>query len=104
LAGGKPGDPSDSLLRLPGEQEFQSVNAVRQAVPAESEGIVITAGGGGWGDPLERDPAMVSRDALEEFISAPAAREEYGVVFDPDSFNVNLEETRKLREQMRAAR
>ena len=39
-----------------------------------------TAGGGGWGDPLERDPAAVADDVLNEKVSAEAARELYGVV------------------------
>ncbi|OGA13877.1 MAG: hypothetical protein A3H32_13320 [Betaproteobacteria bacterium RIFCSPLOWO2_02_FULL_63_19] len=104
LAGGKPGDPSDALLRLPGEEAFKSVNAVRQAVPEGSEGMVYTAGGGGWGDPLERDPALVAWDALEGYVSQQAARSEYGVVLEPGTLQVNIEESRRLRERMRAAR
>ena len=38
------------------------------------------AGGGGWGDPLERDPALVLRDVLNDFVSPHQAREDYGVV------------------------
>src|SRR5262249_40825555 len=41
---------------------------------------VETTGGGGGGDPLEREPELVALDALEGKISARAAREEYGVV------------------------
>jgi N-methylhydantoinase B len=37
-------------------------------------------GGGGWGDPLNRIPASVLEDVRNEFVSAAAAREEYGVV------------------------
>ena len=46
--------------------------------------IVRTGGGGGWGDPLERDPERVRADVLEEFVSPEAAREEYGVVLKRD--------------------
>ena len=38
------------------------------------------AGAGGWGDPLDRDPALVLRDVLNGFVSERAAREDYGVV------------------------
>ena len=40
-----------------------------------------SAGPGGWGDPLERDPARVARDVRNEFVSRRSAREDYGVVF-----------------------
>ena len=41
-----------------------------------------SAGGGGYGDPLERDPASVSADVQAGFVSAERAREGYGVVLD----------------------
>ena len=43
-----------------------------------------TAGAGGWGDPLERDPAAVADDVLNEKVSAEAALRLYGVVIAPD--------------------
>ena len=36
------------------------------------------AGGGGWGDPLERDPLDVLRDVRNEFVSEKSAKEDYG--------------------------
>ena len=41
---------------------------------------VVTTGGGGWGDPLEREPELVLRDVVEGKVSPDAARDEYGVV------------------------
>ena len=41
-------------------------------------------GGGGWGDPVERDPNAVRADVQEEFVSTRAARERYGVVLRED--------------------
>jgi N-methylhydantoinase B len=41
---------------------------------------IRTTGGGGWGDPLERDPALVVRDVLWRKVSPEAARDDYGVV------------------------
>lgn len=43
-----------------------------------------TAGGGGWGDPLARDPAAVARDVRERKVSAAAAEELYGAVIGAD--------------------
>ena len=37
-------------------------------------------GGGGWGDPLDRDPADVLEDVWDEYVSIDAARADYGVV------------------------
>jgi N-methylhydantoinase B/oxoprolinase/acetone carboxylase alpha subunit len=38
--------------------------------------------GGGYGDPFERDPALVLRDWREELVSAASAERDYGVVID----------------------
>lgn len=97
LQGGKPGMPSDSLLRLPGEKDFKHVDLIRHPVPAEAEAIIATAGGGGWGNPLERDPEKVRWDLIEGYISAEAARQSYGVVLQPGSGEVDVEATAVLR-------
>jgi len=68
-----------------------------------------TGGGGGWGDPLGRDPEMVVRDVRDEYVGERAAREVYGVVVkgdvsgDPAGLVVDGEETRRLRESLRSA-
>lgn len=101
LWNGKTGAPSDHLLRLPGEEAFKAVDVVRHFVQANSESIVMTAGGGGWGDPLERDPEKVRWDVLEEYISLEAAREEYGVMLNPDTLEIDREGTERLRARLR---
>jgi N-methylhydantoinase B len=101
LFGGRPGVSSDHFLRLPEEEEFKKVNIVRHWVPENAEGIVATAGGGGWGNPLERDPERVRLDVVREYVSLQAARDEYGVVLDEDTLEVNEEETLRLRKKIR---
>ena len=59
LWGGKAGEAGGYLLRLPGENEFKPMAGAHIPVPLDAEAIVRTGGGGGWGDPLERDPALV---------------------------------------------
>ena len=49
---------------------------------------IITGTGGGWGDPLERDPALVAWDVREEFVSLQEAEEVYGVLVDSETFEV----------------
>ena len=60
------------------------------------------AGAGGWGDPLERGPALVLKDVRNEFVSVKAAREDYGVIIEDDA--VDETATIALRRQMRDAR
>jgi N-methylhydantoinase B len=63
---------------------------------------VQSPGGGGYGDPLDRDPSLVARDVEREYFSAADARRDYGVVVGPD-FTVIEPDTGTLRASMRAA-
>ena len=62
------------------------------------------AGGGGWGDPLERHPSDVLRDVRNELVSAEAARTGYGVIVDTEAWRVDIDGTSALREQIRSSR
>jgi N-methylhydantoinase B len=97
LWGGRDGFNEDKFLRLPGSSEYTSVDANRYPAPADAEVLLQTGTGGGWGDPFERDPAMVAWDALEGYVSVKAAREQYGVALKPD-FSVDPAETARLRQ------
>jgi N-methylhydantoinase B len=46
--------------------------------------MIRSAGGGGYGDPLEREPERVALDVEEGYVSEQAARQLYGVVLRPD--------------------
>jgi len=63
--------------------------------------IMDAAGGGGYGDPLERDPELVERDVAEEYVSVEGAQANYGVVIDSDTMKVDADASRKLRESLR---
>jgi N-methylhydantoinase B len=65
---------------------------------------VVTTGGGGWGDPLEREPELVQLDVAEGKVSREAAHENYGVVLSPGAFDGEYEIDRPATEQLRAAR
>ena len=62
------------------------------------------AGAGGWGDPLERDPAAVLKDVRNELISLDVAADEYGVVIEAHTWSVDMAATQRLRQEIRAAR
>jgi N-methylhydantoinase B/oxoprolinase/acetone carboxylase alpha subunit len=72
------------------------------------EGDLITfafsAGGAGYGDPLEADPDEVVRDLLDGLISEWTVREIYKVAFDPETERPLVQETAAMRESERSAR
>ncbi len=103
LWGGMPGEPQEKYVRLPGEPEFKSVETNRYPVPANAEVVIRSGSGGGWGDPLEREPARVRWDVVEGLVSAKAARESYGVVLDARG-ECDDAGTQALRRDMRARR
>lgn len=98
--GGKPGASSDSLLKLPTESSFRHVNIVRHLVPPGTAARIVTAGGGGWGDPLERDPQRVQWDVREGYVSLESARRDYGVVLEPATLEIDGEATARLRAEL----
>ena len=59
-------------------------------------------GGGGYGEPLERDPERVLEDVIEEKVSDQRARDVYGVVVDLEHRTVDWEATYNLRQRRRA--
>jgi N-methylhydantoinase B len=64
--------------------------------------VIDVAGGGGFGDPLGRDPEMVQEDVIQGYVSLEKAREDYGVVIDPGTMKVDSTATEELRRSMRA--
>ena len=97
LAGGKAGTASRNYMRLPGDDNFQLRDPVRVLSPAQTSVRIETAGGGGWGSPLEREPDKVLSDVLDAFITLDSARRDYGVCIDADTMTINQDETRELR-------
>ena len=63
--------------------------------------ISRVGGGGGVGNPLDREVDKVSKDALREYISIENARQTYGVVIDPVTSEVDNEATARLRNRKR---
>jgi N-methylhydantoinase B len=80
LWGGKPAQRAQNLVAKPDEPDFQPAVVYRQFMPANSRVMVRTAAGGGWGNPFERDPALVLNDVLEGYVSPESAERDYGVI------------------------
>jgi N-methylhydantoinase B len=60
-------------------------------------------GGAGVGNPLERDIEIVREDVRDELVSVESAKNDYGVIIDPETFEIKREETEKLRNTMLGA-
>ncbi len=96
LFDGKPGTRAQFLVNgVPGNSY-----GLTQLKPGDV--VTIDApGGGGYGKALEREPEMVVSDVIEGYVSLESARVDYGVVIDSATFAVNMEETGRLRRQLR---
>jgi N-methylhydantoinase B len=66
--------------------------------------VTMEAGGGGYGDPLKRDPEMVRRDVINGLVSRDIARRVYSVVFRNARISVDKAKTARLREEILAKR
>ena len=103
LYGGKPGAPGEVVLN-PGAEARTLPSKVTMTCRRGDVVRWVLPGGGGWGDPLEREPQRVLRDVRNELVSPATAEREYGVVIDIERWRVDEAATARLREQRRAAR
>jgi N-methylhydantoinase B len=107
VKGGKAGQPFSVVIDPGGENE-REVDALADAdfVRAGEVIRIRTTGGGGWGDPLDRDTSAVVRDVHWRKVSISAAREDYGVVISGAGEQAEADEvaTASLRTLLRAGR
>lgn len=84
LINGKPGNPFGLTHLYPGD-------------------IVImdAAGGGGYGDPFERDLEWIERDLVNGYVSVESAKKDYGVMVDTQTMKIDADATKKLRESLK---
>ncbi len=110
LWGGMPSIPHGVWVN-PGTQGERYLGSLFSNVPLEAGDTVTrpSAGGGGLGDPLERDPQQVCEDVADGYVSIGRATKDYGVVvreIDPDlaAYEVDHEATKLERARIRAHR
>ena len=107
LKGGRAGRPFRVTLDPGGASERQLEGLVDdEPIPASTLVRIDTTGGGGWGDPLEREPELVALDVTQGKVSAASARDDYGVVLLSTASEciVDMEATERLRDELRAER
>jgi len=104
-AGGMPGGCTAYLLRRrDGTVESVATHAVGIRVE-EGETFEFHVGsGGGWGDPLDRDPAAVVEDVTRGRVTIDDAHDAYGVVVDPEGEGWDDAATAEERDRLRHAR
>jgi len=88
-----------------GESSREELPPFAAAEIPYGEAIVSeSSSGGGFGDPLDRDPEKVAHRVREGWITEKKAREVYGVVLENDKelFTVNRKETQDLRKELKA--
>jgi N-methylhydantoinase B len=83
LNGGLPGQPNRAFIQAAPDADWELV-LKRDDIRLDSNARVrlFGGGGGGWGDPLAREPSRVAADVRDGYVSADAAKHEYGVVID----------------------
>ena len=85
IFGGKDGLRNYALIQSKEKGEFEVLKHPGVELQADDRVIVTAGGGGGYGDPLERDPEAVRRDVIQGYVSIEHARLDYGVVLAPNT-------------------
>ncbi|MGN0421239.1 MAG: hydantoinase B/oxoprolinase family protein [Lachnospiraceae bacterium] len=96
-AGGKDGSYNYfEFHNADGSKEGPMGIVARHVMNKDDVVYMVTCTGGGYGNPLERDPELVAWDVKNEYISIRQAEEDYGVIVDADTFEVKgLTDVRK---------
>jgi len=109
--GGLPSMPHGLHIRRAGANHDTWLGSVFSDVPLHSGDLFSrpTAGGGGYGDPLERDPEKVREDVADDYVSVERAAKDYGVVLkvidvDLCQYELDSEATKKVRVEIRGQR
>ena len=103
LEGGKPGTPTENYIN-PDTENRQIPAKYLTTMNKGDLYRLVQAGGGGFGDPQDRDVNAVMEDVEQEKLSVEYVRREYGVVIDPETLRVDPRATDELRAGMRSQR
>jgi N-methylhydantoinase B/oxoprolinase/acetone carboxylase alpha subunit len=94
ILGGKAAPQSEIILN----DEPVQTGTGHNMVPGDRL-VIRISGGGGYGNPMERDPSAVEQDVLNGYVSIKQAKRDYGVVVNPKTGKVDIKATEKLRKE-----
>jgi N-methylhydantoinase B len=108
ICGGQPGAPNQLTIRYGSDDPFVVQHTADWVPISAGQRLCYDyGGGGGWGDPLDRDPQAVLDDVLDEYVSHEGAERDYGVVLTGSLADLTLaidhDATEALRARRRAA-
>jgi N-methylhydantoinase B len=93
------------ILRGGDPEKKEVLRTISQDVIFPGDRVVTKAsGGGGWGDPLERDVNRVLQDYLDRLVSLERSQDTYGVIIDPETKTVDIQGTEELRKKKKDAK
>ena len=98
VAGGRAGRTGRIVLN-PGTPEERELPALGDGITLKRGDLLRleTCGGGGWGDPLTREPERVQQDVARGLVTASGALEDYGVALDPVTLEIDKTTTGETR-------
>ena len=99
LEGGCDAAGNQVVLRVDGKwsEDYPNAKLLTVQVKAGDAFAVRSGGGGGFGDPLARDPEQVASDVRNQYVTSSTARRDYGVVIEQESGELDPEATHRLR-------
>jgi N-methylhydantoinase B len=109
IRGGQPGAPNEMIIRYGSDDPYRVKHTADWIPISAGERVMYDyGGGGGWGDPFDRDADAVLDDVLDEYVSVEGAERDYGVVLlgslEDLTLTIDVDATERLRTELRAQR
>jgi len=105
ICGGQPGEPNKLTIRYESDDPFVVKHTADWIPMAAGQKLNYDyGGGGGWGDPLDREPQAVLDDVLDEYVSLEGAARDYGVVLTGSLDDLTLAVDQEATDRLRASR
>ena len=104
IAGGHAGAPNQLTIRYGSDDPYVVAHTADWVPIAAGQKVCYDyGGGGGWGDPLDRDPQAVLDDVLDEYVSVAGAERDYGVILTGSLEDLTLAVDEAATTERRAA-
>jgi len=102
LYGGKSGAKGEYYIIKPNGKRIKLKSKCTVKIEKGDIFVVKTPGGGGYGNPMEREPKLVLHDVLNALVPLEAAKKDYGVTIDPVTMKINQKSTQLVKAKQKA--